>query len=824
MMTRPALTACCALLFACSHHGSSSQSTATASAQQKNTASPSASSSDAANTSTLLSSAPSAPLDPHTAERIDAAVRQALHRGDTPGAVLLIAASGRTLFHKAYGFRAKRPEERPMTPDTLFDMASLTKAIVTSTCIVLLIEQGLIRLNDRIASHLPELSSNTNDGRDEITIEHLLLHTSGLISSSAQSDYTQGLSKALVKIHAQRLLASPGTRYEYSDLGYIILGALVERKTGQSLDVFAQKHLFGPLGMRDTLFLPGDPQQKWRTALTESVDGHFVAGQVHDPRARLLGGIAGNAGLFSTAEDLSRFAFMLMNGGKYHRVDPQSGTAGERIILSPDSIRLLMEARALPNEGHPPATKQRTLGWEVRPPITDGRKTQSNLGHTGFTGTSVWMYPEVKGAVILLTNRLHPDGKGNISRLRGEIASLVAPVFLAMDQKNAASPPISIALPEKSTVLSGLDILKRDGFSALKHKRIGLVAHPASISADGRNIIDLLKNTKDIHLQKLFSPEHGLTGDQDSAVHDANDPKTGLPVVSLYGPRTRPRKEDLNDIDTVLVDLQDVGCRFYTYMSTLGYLLESAALYKKPIYVIDRPNPIGGVAVEGPLPEKESFTAYHPIPVRHGMTLGELARLLNAERKIGADLHIIEMEGYKRSMLFSGTRLPWQKPSPNIKTPLSALLYPGIGLLETTNISVGRGTDRPFQKLGAPFIDGRALAKQLEAFSLRGVTIHPIEFRPESSTYAGQQCGGIEIEVADPNQLSPVRIGLSIAHALRKLYASEWKVLSMQTLLANTNVLQSIQKGEHPDQIIAAYQSDVDAFMAVRKKYLIYTD
>lgn len=765
----------------------------------------------------------SASLDPDIAARIDTAMRAALLRDDTAGAVLLIVANHKIVFQKPYGLRSKLPERAKMTADSIFDLASLTKAIVTSTSIALLIEQGQVRLNDRIVAHLPEL--NAQDGKEEISIEHLLLHTSGLPSSNTLSDYTKGLSHALSRIAALKLNAKPGMRYEYSDLGYILLGALIEKKSGQSLDVFAQKHFFGPLEMKDTGFRPGDPKQKSRIALTESRDGHFVAGEVHDPRARLLGGVAGHAGLFSSAGDLSRFAQMLLKGGKYHRVDAQSGAQSESVILGPASLRLLMEARALPGEGDTPSSKQRTLGWEVRTPITDGKTTLSNLGHTGFTGTSIWLYPEVGGAVILLTNRLHPDGKGNISRLRGELASLVAPVFLAMAApKGEKSDAIIKALPAQSSVLSGLDILKRDAFRPLQHKSIGLVTHPAGISADNENIIDLLKNTKGIEIKKLFSPEHGLRGDKDSPVEDGRDAKTGLPVISLYGPRTRPRKEDLGDIDALVVDLQDAGCRFYTYISTLGYLLESAALYKKQIFVLDRPNPIGGIGVEGPLPEKESFTAYHPLPLRHGMTLGELARLLNEERKIGADLQVIAMEGWKRSMLFSDTHLPWVKPSPNMKSPSAALLYPGIGLLETTNISVGRGTDSPFQKLGAPFIDGRALANQMALFLLKGVIFNPIEFIPESSTHAGLRCGGIEIVVGDPRQVEPVRIGLSLAHALRKLYPSHWKAASLNTLLANTQVLQLIQRGDHPDQIIPAFQSDLNGFMAKRRRYLIYGD
>lgn len=804
-----------ALLVACPPPGQNPQNTA-------ETAAPSASALPQSPPPEAPPQNPSSSLDPKLTQRIDAAVRGAIARDETPGAVLLVSAGDRVLFHRAYGLAEKLPQQVRMREDTLFDLASLTKPIVTATSILLLAEQGRLRLNDRMAAHLPELDAQ--DGKQNITLEQLLMHTSGLPSSNAITDYTKGLPHALVRINAQKLRAPPGTRYEYSDLGYILLGAVVTRTSGQSLDVFAQKHLFGPLDMRATAFAPRDPQLKMRAAPTESRDGHFLLGTVHDPRANALGGVAGHAGLFSTAADLARFTGMLLHQGKYKRMDNQNGVMGDGSMLKPASVRLLFQPRALPAEGQLPLTKQRTLAWEVRPPITDGKTTLSNLGHTGFTGTSIWLYPEVRGAVILLTNRLHPDGKGNVGRLRGEIAALVAPILLEL--KTSLPAATLNELHKNPVVFTGLDVLKRGAFQELKHKRIGLVTHAAAVSAASEPTIDLLKNTEGIQLKKLFSPEHGLRIDKDLAVADERDAQTGLPILSLYGPRKRPRPEDLSDIDAIAVDLQDAGCRFYTYLSTLGYLLESAARAKKQIIVFDRPNPVGGVAVEGPLPEKtrESFTAYHPLPLRHGMTLGELARLFNEERKIGADLRVIAMEGWKRPMLFGDTGLPWIRPSPNMKDALSALLYPGIGLLETTNLSVGRGTDRPFLRVGAPFIDGRTLASALSAYGLPGLTFNPIEFTPSSSTHAGERCGGVEIAVQDPRRIEPVRIGLSIAHALHKLYPSAWKLASMDTLLANSAVLQSIEQGKTPDQMIAGYQSELDAFMAVRKKYLIYPD
>jgi uncharacterized protein YbbC (DUF1343 family) len=333
-----------------------------------------------------------------------------------------------------------------------------------------------------------------------------------------------------------------------------------------------------------------------------------------------------------------------------------------------------------------------------------------------------------------------------------------------------------------------------------------------------------LRAAPGVTLVALFSPEHGVRGGVDVNVSDGKDETTGLPIFSLYGPRRRPTAETLAGIDTLVFDIQDVGCRFYTYISTLGLVLEAAAENKIKLIVLDRPNPIGGMIVEGPLLDvgRESFTAWHRLPVRYGMTIGELAGMYNDERKLGADLEVVKLEGWQRSWLYHQTGLPWVNPSPNIRTLNAALLYPGIGLLETTNVSVGRGTDTPFEWFGAPWLDGDKFAAALEKYKLPGLRFVATERTPTTSVHAGKTCGGVQIEIADRAKLEPLRLGLTIACELHRLYPNEWKVDRFDGLLLNRATVAGIQADRSPDELIAGWKIDLDAFRARRAKYLLY--
>lgn len=727
-------------------------------------------------------------------DRIDATVNEAIHRGELPGAVVLVLHKGEIVYRKSFGLRAKQPVEAAMTPDTIFDLASLTKPVATATSIMLLIEQGKLRPTDPVARHIPEFGQNS---KDKVTVEHLLLHTSGLSPVSPEADYRDGPATALARIYQRAPAAAPGTKFTYSDLGYIVLGQLVERLGGLPLDEFVRRHISEPLGLRDTGFRPAT-RLRVRVAPTERREDRWMVGEVHDPRAYRLGGVAGHAGLFSTADDLAVFARLVLGGGEVN---------GRR-ILKPETIRLMTTPRPVPGG-------LRAYGWDVQTSYSSNRgelfPTGRSFGHTGFTGTSLWIDPDSQTAVIFLSHRVHPNGKGNVVRLRGQVATL-------------AAKAVGIGMPRQ--VLPGIDVLVRDNFAQLQGRRVGLVTNHTGRARNGRPTIDLLHEARGVKLVALFSPEHGIRGAVDATVPDAKDAKTGLPVWSLYGKRRKPTAETLQGIDTLVFDIQDAGCRYYTYISTLGLVMEAAAEHKLRLVVLDRPNPIGGVAVAGPVrdPGRASFVAYHELPVRHGMTVGELARLYNAERALGVELDVVKMDGWRRGDFFDRTGLTWLNPSPNLRGLTAALLYPGIGLLETTNISVGRGTDRPFEWIGAPWLDGQRLAAALADEALPGVRFVPLSLTPASSTHTKKECGGVHIIVDDWARFDPLRTGLTIAVALHRLYPEAWQLDRYDTLLVHKATWAALKGGATWPALEKGWQADLQRFLDVRKKYLLYPE
>ncbi len=367
-------------------------------------------------------------------------------------------------------------------------------------------------------------------------------------------------------------------------------------------------------------------------------------------------------------------------------------------------------------------------------------------------------------------------------------------------------------------------MLVAEKFARLKGRKVGLVTNHTGRDRDGRATIDLLHQAEGVQLVALFSPEHGIRGALDAKVSDSRDDKTGLPVYSLYGPRRKPTPELLKGIDTLVYDIQDVGCRFYTYISTLGLVLEAAAEQKIKVVVLDRPNPIGGVAVAGPVRDSgpDQFIGWHRIPLRHGLTVGELARLFKDERHIDVDLEVVKVEGWHRADFYDKTLLPWVNPSPNMRNLTEALVYPGIGLLETTNLSVGRGTDQPFEWIGAPWLDGRKLAAALAARRLPGVRFVPVSRTPASSVHAGKQCGGVQIIVDDWSKFEPVHTGLVIAAELRRLFPDGWQVDRFNNLLLHRATFEGIKSGVPVEELERAWQPELEAFQVRRQKYLLY--
>jgi len=374
-----------------------------------------------------------------------------------------------------------------------------------------------------------------------------------------------------------------------------------------------------------------------------------------------------------------------------------------------------------------------------------------------------------------------------------------------------------------AVVKTGIDILSDENFARLRGKRIGLVTNHTGLDCAGRATADLLHNETDLTLAALFGPEHGIRGEHDELIGDSQDPRTGLPVYSLYGARQKPSPEQLEGLETIVFDIQDIGCRFYTYISTLGNVMEAAQELGIEVVVLDRPNPINGLNVEGSFPDAGnlSFTAFHTIPVRHGMTIGEMAVMFAAERFPNVHLDIIRCSGWKRSMWFDEAGLTWTNPSPNMRSLTQATLYPGIGLLEMTNLSVGRGTDTPFELIGAPYIDPQPLAAALRSLAIPGVAVIPTYFTPRASKFEGERCGGLQLQITDRTMFRPVRFGLALATALRQL-CSEWETDRLNVLLANEQIAEAIRSNVGWDGIEELFETAEREFEERRQAYLVY--
>ena len=456
-----------------------------------------------------------------------------------------------------------------------------------------------------------------------------------------------------------------------------------------------------------------------------------------------------------------------------------------------------------------------------------------SFGHTGFTGTSLWIDPSTRTFVVFLSNRLHPDGKGDVTDLRARVATVAAAAVTDVpgDRRQTVQfstsdfgPAGALSREPARAVMAGIDVLMAEEFARLRGKHFGLVTNQTGRARDGVTTIELLHETKDVQLVALFSPEHGIRGTVEGAVSSSRDARTGLPVYSLYGDTQRPAPEMLVGINTLVIDLQGIGARFYTYMTTMAYVMEEAAKRNIAVVVLDRPNPINGFQIEGPTLDEAAmgFTGYFRMPIRHGLTLGELARLFNAENEIGAELAVVAMDGWRRDTWFDETGLPWVNPSPNMRNLTQAALYPGIGAIEGTNISVGRGTQTPFQQIGAPWIDGVRLAAELNARDLPGVRFYPVSFTPSASKYAGERCQGVHLVITDRRALRPVRVGLEIAAMLHRLHGEQYALAAAETLFGSREGLARVRAGDDPGGIAAGWAADESRWRRLRARYLLY--
>ncbi|MCU1324081.1 MAG: sodium solute transporter superfamily [Acidobacteriaceae bacterium] len=918
---------------------------------------------------------------------INTLLNEAISDHKLPGAVVLIGHDNKVVFHQAFGNRklanepgldGKPSAAEPMTEDTIFDMASLSKCLSTATAIMQLYEAGKLQFDDPVIKYLPEFATN---GKEKVTIRELLTHYSGLPEDVslkdpwglAAPDKAEGIRRAM----DSTLYGPPGLTFKYSDINFITLGAIVEKLSGETLNAYAKDHIFAPLEMTETTYHPiygycgsndsfapppyghdaakvtkphacsmsansltmmwfvygknpriaptaHDDESKADPSLNPNFD-HLLRGTVHDPTTRRMGGVAGHAGVFSTAHDVSLYAQALLdkltkNTGpfplkqatlKLMTQPEQPATAqGGAVVFTPDGQ---------PTKG----IASRAYGWDINTAFSRPRGEIfpiGSFGHTGFTGTTLWMDPASDTYVILLSNANHPRGGAPISVLRGQVATAAAKALhiLPVMTKEADIPnnacdipsnmcagdnnsrvglyrsaPLTDLIPKSGSssrnsstpTQTGIDVLESTHYTALANiaqhhnnaLRFGLLTNQSGLDAQGRRTADLLfkeapKAVPGLHLTTLFSPEHGINGTHDDLnLTNDIDASTHLPIINLYGakPEQRhPSHDALKDLDAVVIDLQDAGVRFWTYAAAMGYFLEAAAAerdqYHHPleIVILDRPNLVGGEKVQGPVSDENhtSYTDYMPLPVRHGLTFGELARYFNGERRLpspaspnvfaplGVPLTVVTMQNWSRGQYFDETHLPWTNPSPNLKSPRAAVLYPGIGLIETSNISVGRGTDTPFEHIAACWpakqdvakkaapapcalgsdaqIDGPALAAYLTARHIPSVTFTPTTFAvaedPNHYPGHGQTLSGIAFTVTDRNALDTPEFGIEILSALHHLYPARFNLARASTLVASVNVMQSLNNNEDPRKIAAAWTTELNDFKKRRQPYLLY--
>ena len=759
---------------------------------------------------------------------VDALVQEQVTDEAITGAVLLVGHDGNIVHQKAFGYRALTPRREPTTLDTVFDLASLTKVVATAPSVMRLVQFGQLRLDEPVAHFIPEFGAN---GKENVTLRQLMTHYSGLRPDLDMNVPWEGQATAFRLAHEEKLQTPPGSQFVYSDINFIELGELVQQMSGMTLDKYAMVHIWGPLGMTHTRY---QPPPAWVPKIAETlwVDNHrFLRGVVHDPTAQRMGGVAGHAGVFSTAGDLAKYAQALID---------------RDTILTPDAIEKMTTPQQPPN-----AIEVRGLGWDIDSPFSSNRGAflpVGSFGHTGYTGTSMWIDPNTNTYIILLTNSVHPRlVNAPVVSLRSRVASAVATTLkldvsaptreklLAMTGYSEASAASRHVGTRNGHALTGIDVLEKDDFAELKAGKdkdvvkIGLLTNQTGIDSQGKRTIDVLNAVPGVKLSIILSPEHGIFGAVDAMnVGDPDvDTVTGVPVFTLYGnneAKRRPPQEMLKTLDAVVFDIQDAGARFYTYPATLGYLLEEAAAANVEVIILDRPNPVTGSVVQGPMSSADllSFTNYFPIPIRHGMTLGELAQMYNVEKKIGARLRVVPMQGWLRGDWFDSTGLIWINPSPNLRSVYEASLYTGVAVIESTNVSVGRGTNTPFELIGAPWMDAKALSDYLNARLIAGVRFVPISFTPTTGPYVNQLCGGVNFIVTDRNVLDAPEMGVELASALQKLFPDHWKIDKLLAIAANQGLVDAIARGDDPRAIAQSWQDELQKFREMRTKYLLY--
>ncbi|MCW5963890.1 MAG: DUF1343 domain-containing protein [Bryobacterales bacterium] len=764
----------------------------------------------------LLASSPASAV---TVSDLDAAIESEIASGTIPGAVLWIGRPGEVLHRRAYGNRQIEPARAPMELDTIFDAASLTKVVATTSAVMQLWEQGKIRLGDPVTAYLPKFQG----GKSDITVRDLLTHFSGMRPDVDLKPVWSGEDTGIALAMVDKPIAPPGRRFIYSDINFILLAEIVRAVSGQRVDQYTAEKVFRPLGMKDTGFLPAAAVRP-RIAPTERVDGRILHGVVHDPTTRYMGGVAGHAGLFTTAADLARFADMILSGGTGN---------GVRVLNEGTVTKMISPAS--------PASQPdiRGLGWDIDSRFSSNRGELfpvGSFGHTGFTGTSLWIDPATRCYVILLTNSVHPHRK-NVLPLRAKVSTLAAHLAGVTGQgvtitgygETIFGPGNRRVVNRDAQVENGVDVMAAGGFGSLKGKRVGLITNHTGLLRNGNRNVDAMV-AAGVNVTAIFAPEHGIDGllDQEN-INDTRDRKTNIPVFSLYktGADRRPTPAMLQNVDVLVFDIQDVGARFYTYISTMGNAMEEANKRNMPFFVLDRPNPITGVYVEGPMIDEglQSFIGYHSIPLRHGMTIGELARMFHAEKKWTMPLEVVAMRGWQRGDWFDSLGQTWVNPSPNMRNLHQALLYTGVAMLESsTNYSVGRGTDSPFELVGADWIKGQQLAAYLNKRDIPGVRFYPVTFVPTDSRFKGERIEGVRILVQQRELVRATELGAELAVALQTLYPGKIDYKRNEKLIGHSATVTAFQANQDPRSIVNSWNDEVEAFLARRKPFLIYPE
>jgi len=734
-----------------------------------------------------------------------AALQRAVSESRTPGAVAYVGKGNDSIFHEACGARQLVPKSLPAEKDTIYDLASLTKVVGTTTSVLLLHDDGLIDLDAPVSTYLPIPAFG------KFTVRHCLTHTSGLVAGRPYYKECSSLNEMLQRYSALELEAPPGTRRKYSDVGFMILGKVVELTARDSLDAFCKKRIFGPLEMKCTAF---NPPKEWaaRCAATEKCAWRkkVIVGEVHDENAYAVGGVSGHAGLFSTAEDLALFCRGLLSGK----------------LLSEKTVSEMTRL------GQLPFYPWQGLGWKLDPWGCGSEgflPARTAIGHTGWTGTSIWMDSRSGVFVVLLSNTCHPTRETrDTSALRRVFSEGVAQSLF----------------PDQSNVHTGLDRLLWEGFEPVRGKKIALLTNRAAVDQLGRQILDVLALSPSVKLSMIYSPEHGFNAKAEAGETVKSEKATvcrgltncAVPIISLYGEQKKPSNKELSTIDLFVVDLPDVGSRYYTYMSTMRDCLVACAEANKAVLILDRPNPIGGEILEGPIATQTgSATCCAPIPVRHGMTMGELAlffaRFVKPRQTVKAvlkdkklALSISELDAWPRKLLFTQCELPWEPPSPNMPTPETALLYVGMCLFEGTNLNEGRGTDTPFHIIGAPWLDAEAVVTEIAAEDRAGSSLEAARYTPRSipgkatsPQYCDESCNGIRIKVDEPLQMRAFRLATALIIAIRRRHPDRLQLTKgLDTLAGGPEFRQQIEANLSAADIIASHTPALDKFSKER--------